>query len=151
MEIDLHFYKTHPLFNVQTLEMLEDEMFEEALIEHKNTKNEEKSSENRQKTFEDDLNGKNTEELSGDFREIFENATSFEDLEPMEPGELVKTELLVHQKIGLHWMVKREERKKDKSLFWKKVETADGFTFWTNEITNVKLSKMPEEFRGGIL
>lgn len=45
----------------------------------------------------------------------------------------------------------REQKKKDKSLFWKKIETENNFCFWQNELTGAKLSSAPEEFKGGIL
>lgn len=151
MELDLHFYKTHPLFKVTTAEMLEDEIFQKAVEEQTNN-NKKWTFKNDQKILEQEtFFEKNKEELSGDFRKMFEDATPSENLPPMEPGELMKTDLLLHQKIGLRWMVMKESSRKDKSLFWKKVETGDGFSFWKNEITGAKMSKVPEEFKGGIL
>lgn len=91
------------------------------------------------------------EELRGDFGKIFSSQTIKEDLEPAEASDLLKTELMLHQKIGLRWMIEKEQSRKDQSLFWKKVESENGKEFWQNELTGEKVDKSPEEFKGGIL
>lgn len=63
-------------------------------------------------------------------------------LEP--PKEVIKSELLEHQKVGLGWLVRRENSE-ELPPFW---EEKDGE--YVNVLTNFVTQKRPEPLRGGI-
>ncbi|KAI4300913.1 hypothetical protein L6164_034239 [Bauhinia variegata] len=66
----------------------------------------------------------------------------FESLEP--PKTVIKSELFVHQKEGLGWLVHRENSG-ELPPFW---EEKDGV--YVNVLTNYQTDKRPEPLRGGI-
>lgn len=78
--------------------------------------------------------------------EVFKGVGEVEVLEVMEaPREVVKSELFLHQKEGLGWLVKRE-REGELPPFW--VEKNEGV--FVNEVTKFETRQRPEAMCGGI-
>ncbi|KAH0972812.1 hypothetical protein GBA52_024968 [Prunus armeniaca] len=79
------------------------------------------------------------------FKLVDENASQNGALEALEPPkEVIKSELFVHQKEGLGWLVHRENSG-ELPPFW---EEKDGS--FVNVLTNYHTDKRPEPLRGGI-
>ncbi|XP_074354762.1 putative SWI/SNF-related matrix-associated actin-dependent regulator of chromatin subfamily A member 3-like 1 [Apium graveolens] len=78
--------------------------------------------------------------------EVFKGVEEVGKLEVMEaPREVVKSELFLHQKEGLGWLVGRE-REGVLPPFW--VEKSDGL--FVNEVTKFETRQRPEAMCGGI-
>ncbi|WOH06344.1 hypothetical protein DCAR_0625770 [Daucus carota subsp. sativus] len=78
--------------------------------------------------------------------DVFKGVEEVGLLEEMEaPKEVVKSELFVHQKEGLGWLVKRESEG-ELPPFW--VEKGEGV--FVNEITKFETKQRPEAMCGGI-
>ncbi|KAL6272440.1 hypothetical protein ACE6H2_023132 [Prunus campanulata] len=86
--------------------------------------------------------GKSVDEI---FKLVDENANKNGVLKALEPpAEVIKTELFVHQKEGLGWLVHRE-RSDELPPFWE--EKGGSFV---NALTHFSTHKRPEPLRGGI-
>ena len=92
------------------------------------------------------------EETAADLSGIFESVQAADNLPEVEPGPLVKTEMLSHQKQALHFLRTHEDHSspEDTSL-WKADRKPNGTRFWRNIITDQELSAAPKPCRGGIL
>ncbi|KAH9675300.1 putative SWI/SNF-related matrix-associated actin-dependent regulator of chromatin subfamily A member 3-like 1 [Citrus sinensis] len=79
------------------------------------------------------------------FKLVDKNVKKKAKMEAMEPPkEVIKSELFVHQKEGLGWLVRRENSE-ELPPFWE--EKGGGFV---NVLTNYHTDKRPEPLRGGI-
>lgn len=79
------------------------------------------------------------------FKLVDENVSKKGALEALEPPkEVIKSDLFVHQKEALGWLVHRENSN-ELPPFW---EEKDGF--FVNVLTNYRTIKRPEPLRGGI-
>lgn len=79
------------------------------------------------------------------FKLVDDNVSKKGALEALEPPkEVIKSELFVHQKEGLGWLVHRENSS-ELPPFW---EEKDGS--YVNVLTNYRTSERPEPLRGGI-
>ncbi|CAL8168546.1 unnamed protein product [Prunus armeniaca] len=86
--------------------------------------------------------GKSVDEI---FKLVDESANKNGVLKALEPpAEVIKTELFVHQKEGLGWLVHRE-RSDELPPFWE--EKGGSFV---NALTHFSTHKRPEPLRGGI-
>lgn len=80
--------------------------------------------------------------------EVFKGVEDVGVLEEMEaPREVVKSELFVHQKEGLGWLLKRE-REGELPPFW--AEKSEGEGVFVNEVTKFETRQRPEAMCGGI-
>ncbi|KAF3442164.1 hypothetical protein FNV43_RR16080 [Rhamnella rubrinervis] len=85
---------------------------------------------------------KNIDEI---FKLVDENVSKKGALEALEPPkEVIKSELFMHQKEGLGWLVHRE-KSSELPPFW---EQKDGS--YVNVLTNYHTNERPEPLRGGI-
>lgn len=86
--------------------------------------------------------GKSVDEI---FKLVDENVSKMGAMELMEPPkDVIKSELFLHQKEGLSWLVHRE-KSCELPPFW---EEKDGS--YVNVLTNYQTSNLPEPIRGGI-
>lgn len=95
------------------------------------------------------------EEIQGDLGEIFE-FVDYQNLERANPVQRIITTLKDYQRQGLHWMLRREERKLvDEKLvkrFWRKRKDGkSGAIVWKNIGTGEESKSPPVRARGGIL
>ncbi|KAA8573931.1 hypothetical protein EYC84_005476 [Monilinia fructicola] len=96
-----------------------------------------------------------TEEIRNDVLGVFDSLPRSENLPEMEPSPLITTELLKHQKQGLHFMTNREKERnyemKDKCDLWKLSYGNNGQKVYYNVITGDQERKNPPQVLGGIL
>ncbi|KAI9641082.1 hypothetical protein NHQ30_010511 [Ciborinia camelliae] len=96
-----------------------------------------------------------TEEIRNDVLGVFDSLPRSENLPEMEPSPLITTELLKHQKQGLHFMTNREKERnyemKDKCDLWKLSYGNNGQKIYYNVITGDQERKSPPQVLGGIL
>ncbi|KAB8303436.1 hypothetical protein EYC80_004861 [Monilinia laxa] len=96
-----------------------------------------------------------TEEIRNDVLGVFDSLPRSENLPEMEPSPLITTELLKHQKQGLHFMTNREKERnyemKDKCDLWKLSYGNNGQKVYYNVITGDQERKSPPQVLGGIL
>ncbi|OMP07801.1 SNF2-related protein [Corchorus olitorius] len=79
------------------------------------------------------------------FKLVDENVSKKAVMEPVEPpNEAIRTQLLLHQKEGLGWLLNRENSG-DLPPFWE--EKGGDFV---NSLTNYQTDKRPDPLRGGI-
>ncbi|XAR69506.1 DNA helicase [Bertholletia excelsa] len=79
------------------------------------------------------------------FKLVDENVSKKSSMEPLQPPkDVIKSELFLHQKEGLGWLVHRENSK-ELPPFW---EERDGA--YVNVLTNYQTDTRPEPLRGGI-
>lgn len=89
--------------------------------------------------------GKEGKSLDEIFKLVDENVSKKGALEPLEPPkDVIKSELFVHQKEGLGWLVHRENSD-ELPPFW---EEKDGS--YVNVLTNYHTNVRPEPLRGGV-
>ncbi|GFY84682.1 DNA/RNA helicase protein [Actinidia rufa] len=89
--------------------------------------------------------GREGRSLDEIFKLVDENASKKGALEPLEPPkDVIKSELFVHQKEGLGWLIHRENSG-ELPPFW---EERDGG--YLNVLTNYHTKKRPNPLRGGI-
>ncbi|KAH7030928.1 SNF2 family domain-containing protein [Microdochium trichocladiopsis] len=97
------------------------------------------------------------EEIRFEVMGVFDSLTKSEDLPEMEPGPLVVTELLKHQKQGLHFMTNKEKPRqlsmngKAADSFWQMRIGNNGQRIYHNVITGQAQREPPPETFGGIL
>lgn len=90
--------------------------------------------------------GMDVKRLDDIFNLVDENVSRLGFMEVMEPPkEVIISELFLHQKEGLAWLVRRENSS-ELPPFW--VERNDGI--YINELTNYHTDQRPESIRGGI-
>ncbi|XP_026459688.1 putative SWI/SNF-related matrix-associated actin-dependent regulator of chromatin subfamily A member 3-like 1 [Papaver somniferum] len=70
----------------------------------------------------------------------------WEALDP--PKEIIKTELYMHQKLGLGWLIQRENSD-ELPPFWIK-RRSNKQESWENLMTNIQTNKRPDPLRGGV-
>ncbi|ESZ98698.1 hypothetical protein SBOR_0936 [Sclerotinia borealis F-4128] len=96
-----------------------------------------------------------TEEIRNDVLGVFDSLPRSENLPEMEPNSLITTELLKHQKQGLHFMTNREKERnyemQDKCDLWKLSHGNNGQKIYYNVITGDQERKSPPQVLGGIL
>ncbi|XP_009768303.1 putative SWI/SNF-related matrix-associated actin-dependent regulator of chromatin subfamily A member 3-like 1 [Nicotiana tabacum] len=79
------------------------------------------------------------------FKLLDEKISKKEELKALEPPKnIIKSELLLHQKEGLQWLVQRENSE-ELPPFWEEKEGS-----YVNVLTNYSTDKRPEPIRGGI-
>ncbi|OIS95653.1 PREDICTED: putative SWI/SNF-related matrix-associated actin-dependent regulator of chromatin subfamily A member 3-like 1 [Nicotiana attenuata] len=79
------------------------------------------------------------------FKLLDEKVSKKEELKALEPPKnIIKSELLLHQKEGLQWLVQRENSE-ELPPFWEEKEGS-----YVNVLTNYSTDKRPEPIRGGI-
>ncbi|KAE8125147.1 hypothetical protein FH972_019981 [Carpinus fangiana] len=89
--------------------------------------------------------GKEFKSVDEIFKLVDENVSKKGALEPLEPPkDVIKSELFVHQKEGLGWLVHRENSD-ELPPFW---EEKDGS--YVNVLTNYHTNVRPEPLRGGV-
>ncbi|KXJ92279.1 SNF2 family N-terminal domain-domain-containing protein [Microdochium bolleyi] len=97
------------------------------------------------------------EEIRSEVMGVFDSLTKSEDLPEMEAGPLVLTELLKHQKQGLHFMMTKEKPRelsmngKASDSFWQLRIGNNGQRIYHNVITGQAQREPPPETFGGIL
>lgn len=97
------------------------------------------------------------EEVRSEVMGVFDSLTKSEDLPEMQPGSRIRTELLKHQKQGLHFMMSKERPRrfeddgKAASSFWQIRVGNVGQKIYRNVITGDTQREMPPETLGGIL
>ncbi|KAI0542995.1 SNF2 family N-terminal domain-containing protein [Xylaria digitata] len=97
------------------------------------------------------------EEIRSEVMGVFDSLTKSEDLPEMEPHSRVQTELLRHQKQGLHFMTIKEQPRqfapngKTPDSFWQLQHGQHGQKLYHNVITGQMHDVMPPETFGGIL
>ncbi|KAI1116900.1 SNF2 family N-terminal domain-containing protein [Nemania sp. NC0429] len=97
------------------------------------------------------------EEIRSEVMGVFDSLTKSEDLPEMEPHPRVQTELLRHQKQGLHFMTTKEQPRKfaldgqPTDSFWQLQRGPHGQNLYRNVITGQIDDTKPPETLGGIL
>lgn len=97
------------------------------------------------------------EEIRNDVRGMFDSLQKSENLPEMEPSPLITTELLTHQKQGLHFMVNKEkdrvfgENEEENSSLWREKYRPNGQKIYYEVITGKEERQKPPEVLGGIL
>ncbi|KAK8079865.1 helicase-like transcription factor [Apiospora hydei] len=97
------------------------------------------------------------EEIRNEVMGVFDSLTRSEDLPQMEPDSRIVTELLKHQKQGLHFMMTKEQPRKLSSIgktpnsFWQLKTNVSGQQSYYNVITGQIQHQPPLETFGGIL
>ncbi|GAW12145.1 hypothetical protein ANO14919_015030 [Xylariales sp. No.14919] len=99
---------------------------------------------------------RSVEEIRSEVMGVFDSLTKSEDLPEMEPHPRVQTELLRHQKQGLHFMTMKEQPRrfasngKTPDSFWQ-LQYEHGQKSYRNVITGQMQGGLPPETFGGIL
>ncbi|KAJ3479596.1 hypothetical protein NLG97_g8282 [Lecanicillium saksenae] len=115
------------------------------------------SSSTNTQTVSATLSTRTVEEVRSEVLGVFDSMTKSEDLEMMEPSDIITTPLLKHQKQGLYFMTTREassspdENKKGLVSFWQTKLGPNGQKFYFNVITGHGQKMPPPETKGGIL
>lgn len=97
------------------------------------------------------------EEIRSEVMGVFDSLTKSEDLPEMEPGSLVATDLLKHQRQGLYFMTQKEKPRqlsmngKSADSFWQLRTGNNGQKIYHNVITGQAQREPPPETLGGIL
>ncbi|KAK6214450.1 Phosphatidylinositol 4-kinase LSB6 [Pestalotiopsis sp. IQ-011] len=95
------------------------------------------------------------EEVRNEVMGVFDSLTRSEDLPEMEPDARITSELLPHQKQGLHFMTMREQpcdlTSNDGNTFWRVRIGNNGQKAYHNVITGQTHARPPPETFGGIL
>ncbi|CAJ2513775.1 Uu.00g018940.m01.CDS01 [Anthostomella pinea] len=97
------------------------------------------------------------EEIRSEVMGVFDSLTKSEDLPEMTPGPLITTELLKHQKQGLHFMTRKEQPRQlsldgnTADSFWQIRLGNNGQRLYHNVITGSTQREQPTETLGGIL
>jgi SNF2 family DNA or RNA helicase len=98
------------------------------------------------------------EEVRADVLNMFDSITKTEDLPEMQQDARITTELLKHQKQGLHFMTEREkiplpnaENNDNGFVLWRSKHKDNGTKIYYNVITGHEASHRPPPVRGGIL
>ncbi|KAK6853338.1 SNF2 family domain-containing protein [Apiospora arundinis] len=97
------------------------------------------------------------EEIRNEVMGVFDSLTRSEDLPQLEPDSRIVTELLKHQKQGLHFMMTKEQPRKLLSIgktpnsFWQLKTNISGQQNYYNVITGQVHHQPPPETFGGIL
>lgn len=97
------------------------------------------------------------EETRSEVLSMFDSLQKSENLAELEPDERITTELLTHQKQGLHFMTQREhervfsEHEEDNNSLWRQNVKANGQRVYYNVITGREERQKPPEVLGGIL
>ncbi|KAK7981864.1 hypothetical protein PG988_004102 [Apiospora saccharicola] len=97
------------------------------------------------------------EEIRNEVMGVFDSLTRSEDLPHMEPDPRITTELLKHQKQGLHFMMTKEQPRqllnigKTTNSFWQLKTSISGQQSYYNVITGQMHQQPPPETFGGIL
>lgn len=98
------------------------------------------------------------EEVTSDVLNMFDSIIKTEDLPEMEADPRIITELLKHQKQGLHFMTNREkiplpnaENGDEGFVLWRSKVKDNGSKIWYNVISGHEASHRPPPIRGGIL
>lgn len=97
------------------------------------------------------------EEVRSEVLGMFDNLRRSENMEESEPGPIIKTELLQHQKQGLTFMLAKEQERtfgeadKENSSLWRQKFSATGSKTYVNIITSQQQKESPPEVLGGIL
>ncbi|KAK7927958.1 SNF2 family DNA-dependent ATPase [Apiospora marii] len=97
------------------------------------------------------------EEIRNEVMGVFDSLTRSEDLPQMEPDPRIVTELLKHQKQGLHFMMTKEQPRqllnigKTPNSFWQMKTHISGQQSYYNVITGQVHNQPPPETFGGIL
>lgn len=98
-----------------------------------------------------------TEEIRSDVLGMFDSLEQSESLPEMSPDPHVTTELLAHQKQGLHFMTNKEkarilsEQEEANNSLWRLRYNANGQHTYYNVITGQEERVKPPEVLGGIL
>lgn len=97
------------------------------------------------------------EEISGAVSKMFDQLRSAQNLPEEETPELVKTELLAHQKQALWFMMEKEKPRKlgpneeDNNSLWRIQYKANGQKFYHEIISGVSVPEEPPQVFGGLL
>ncbi|KAL1585425.1 hypothetical protein WHR41_05654 [Cladosporium halotolerans] len=105
------------------------------------------------------------EEMKRDATTLIDTLAKNENLPEMEANpEIIATELLAHQKQGLHFLTDHENHDQtiqengdshgsegEKFSLWKPIAKVNGNQAWYNVITGHEIREKPEPARGGIL
>lgn len=100
---------------------------------------------------------RSVEEIRNEVMGVFDNLTESEDLPQMEPDARIQTELLKHQKQGLHFMTTRERPRalndvgQTPNSLWQIRIGISGQRSFLNVITGQVQRERPPETLGGIL
>lgn len=100
---------------------------------------------------------RSVEEIRNEVMSVFDNLTESEDLPLMEPDARIQTELLKHQKQGLHFMTTKERPRelndmgKTPNSLWQVRIGISGQRSFYHVITGQVQSERPPETLGGIL
>ena len=90
--------------------------------------------------------------LETNFNSMFKDSVTADDLNGVEPNELVHTKLKKHQTIGLEWMLMRESREENELPFFFKEQIDDNDEIsYINTLSGEKIKELPECGSGGIL
>ncbi|KAG9234963.1 SNF2 family helicase/ATPase-like protein [Amylocarpus encephaloides] len=98
-----------------------------------------------------------TEEIRSDVLGMFDSLEKSENLPEIAPNHRITTELLKHQKQGLHFMLTKEgarvfsSEEKGNSSLWRLNMSASGQRSYFNVITGQEEQKSPPQVLGGIL
>ncbi|KAG4439482.1 hypothetical protein IFR05_005018 [Cadophora sp. M221] len=98
-----------------------------------------------------------TEEMKNDIVDMFDSLERSENLPEMDPDPRITTELLRHQKQGLHFMTNKEKERvfgadeKGNSSLWRLNISARGERSYYNVITGQEENQSPPQVLGGIL
>lgn len=97
------------------------------------------------------------EEARSEVLGMFDSLEKSENLPEMEPDGRITTELLSHQKQGLHFMTEKEQerifsdKEEDNNSLWRLKLKPSGQRIYYNVITGREEHKKPPEVLGGIL
>jgi hypothetical protein len=97
------------------------------------------------------------EEIRTDVNTVFLGLGKAEDLPEMEPSSVIITPLLKHQKQGLYFLTRKEQKctydedEKQNSSLWRKKKDKRGQIFYYHVITGQQVQSQPPDVFGGIL
>lgn len=100
---------------------------------------------------------RSNEEVKQDVFKLFDTLEKTDDLPPMEPVQIIKTPLLMHQMQALYFMTRRETdtrddpNAEDEGSLWKEHIEKTGKKSWYHVISGHKIFAKPEPVLGGIL
>ena len=93
------------------------------------------------------------EEIQRDVNGMFDKLTSHDNLPRRDTPANIATELMVHQKQGLYFMVDKETVKENSGdgSFWRQKQKKNGAVYYQHVLTGIEMNHPPPSVQGGIL